>query len=169
MNKELLLIRHSDANPAYRGQSDAERELTESGAVRAMHLANYLKSRNLTADALFSGISARGRQTAELLGEKNLKPQQEIIFSDDIYESSVRIMFSLITNLDENLQRVYIVGHNPILTYLTEYLTGNIIEELEPCGVLWLSTSSELNKWSQISAATMILKEYMSPATFAQV
>lgn len=169
MNKELLLIRHSDANTAYRSQSDAERELTESGAVRAMHLANHLKSRNLTADALFSGISARGRQTAELLGEKILKPQQEIIFSDDIYESSVRIMFSLITNLDENLQRVYIVGHNPILTYLAEYLTGNIIEELEPCGVLWLSTSDELNKWSQISAGTMTLKEYMSPATFAQI
>jgi phosphohistidine phosphatase len=169
MNKELLLIRHSEATVAYRGQTDADRELTESGAVRAMQLANYLKSRSLTADALFSSISARGRQTAELLGEKILKPQQEIIFSDDIYESSVRIMFSLLTNLEENLERVYVVGHNPILTYLTEYLTGSIIEELEPCGVLFLTTSEDLNKWSQLSAGTMTLKEYISPANFAQV
>lgn len=166
MKKELLLIRHSEANAAYRGQTDADRELTESGAVRAMQLANHLKSRNLAADALISSTSARGRQTAELLGEKNLKPQQEIIFSDDIYESSVRIMFSLITNLDENLQRVYIVGHNPILTYLAEYVTGSIIEELEPCGVLWLTTEQE--KWSEIAAGTMTLQEYMSPANFAQ-
>ena len=166
MKKELLLIRHSEANASYRGQTDADRELTESGAVRAMHLANYLKSRDLPADALLSSTSARGRQTAELLAEKNLKPQQEIIFSDDIYESSVRIMLSLITNLEENLHRVYIIGHNPILTYLAEYVTGSIVEVLEPCGVLWLT--SDLENWSGVSAGTMVLKEYMDPSTFAQ-
>ena len=166
MKKELLLIRHSDTNEAYRGQTDADRALTESGQVRAMQLANYLKSRNLPADALISSIATRGRQTAELLGEKNLKPQQEIIFSDDIYESSVRIMLSLVNNLEENLQRVYIVGHNPILTYFAEYITGTIIEELEPCGVLWLSSNQE--RWSEISAGTMTLDEYMAPATFTQ-
>lgn len=167
MKKELLLIRHAEANEAYRGQSDVDRELSESGAVRAMQLANFLKSRNLQADALYSSIAARGRQTAELLAEKNLNPQQEIIFSDDIYESSVRIMLSLITNLDNSLNRVYIVGHNPILTYMAEYITGQVVEELEPCGVLWLTTDQ--NDWASVSAGSMQLKEYLAPATFTQI
>lgn len=166
MKKELLLIRHSDASEAFRGQTDADRELTESGAVRAMQLSNHLKSRGLTADALISSIAARGRQTAELIGEKNLKPQQEIIYSDDVYESSVRIMLSLINGLDDQLQRVYIVGHNPILTYMAEYITGEIIDTLEPCGVLWLETEQE--SWKEISAGSMQLKEYMAPHTFVQ-
>ena len=166
MKKELLLIRHSEASPAYRGQSDQERSLTESGSVRAMQLANHLKSRGLTADALISSIAERGRQTAELLAEKNLKSQQEIIFSEDIYESSVRIMLSLINGLDDSLQRVFIVGHNPILTYLAEYVTGEIVEVLDPCGVLLLETSQE--SWKEISAGTMQLKEYLAPSTFVQ-
>ncbi len=166
MSKELLLIRHSDANVAFRGQTDADRELTESGAVRAMQLANLLKSRNLQADLILSSTAIRGRQTAELLGEKNLKPQQEIIFSDDIYESSVRIMLSVITNLAEELQRVYIVGHNPILTYLAEYVTGNVVEVLEPCGVLWLTTDQE--QWKEVTAGSMRLKDYLSPSIFTQ-
>lgn len=166
MKRELLLIRHSEANQAYRGQTDIDRALTESGSVRAMQLANYLKSRNLQADALYSSIAERGRQTAELLAEKNLTPQQEIIFSDDIYESSVRIMLSLITHLDDSLKRVYIVGHNPILTYVAEYVTGKVVDELEPCGVFWLSTEQE--HWSEVSAGTMTFQEYLAPATFSQ-
>jgi phosphohistidine phosphatase len=166
MKKELLLIRHSDASEAFRGQTDADRELTESGAVRAMQLSNHLKSRGLTADALISSIAVRGRQTAELIGEKNLKPQQEIIYSDDVYESSVRIMLQLINGLDDGLQRVYIVGHNPILTYIAEYITGEIIENLEPCGVLWLA--GEQDSWKEIAAGSLQLKEYMAPHTFVQ-
>lgn len=167
MSKELLLIRHSDANEAFRGQTDADRELTESGAVRAMQLANYLRSRNMQADLILSSTAARGRQTAELLGEKNLNPQQEIIFSDDIYESSVRIMLTVINNLSDDVQRIYIVGHNPILIYLAEYVTGNVVEVLEPCGVLWLTT--EQAQWKEVSAGTMQLKDYLSPSTFTQV
>lgn len=167
MGKELFFIRHSEAREAYRGQPDAERELTESGAIRAMQLANYLKSKGVQPDALLSSIANRARTTADLLAEKLLNPGQEIIYHDDLYESSVRLMLAAINTFDNSWNTVILIGHNPVLPYTVEYLTGTIVETLEPGGFLRLNT--ELTDWPEISAKTMNVQEYISPSEYAQV
>jgi phosphohistidine phosphatase len=167
MGKELFFIRHSEAREAYRGQPDIERELTESGSIRAMQLANYLKSKGVQPDALLSSEAVRARTTAELLGEKLLQPGQEIVYHQDLYESSMRLMLAAINTLDNNWKTVILVGHNPVLPYTVEYLTGTILETLEPGGFLRLHT--EANDWAEISGKTMDVQEYISPSAYAQV
>lgn len=166
MGKELLFIRHSLSPEAFRGQADIERELSDGGAVRAMQLANYLKSSGLEADALLSSKARRAQTTAELLAEKILDPKQEIIFHEDLYESSVRLMLALINQLDNNWQKVVIVGHNPIIPYTVEYLTGTIVEELEPGGMLKLKADTD--NWAGISGKTMDMVEYIGPDVYMQ-
>lgn len=167
MGKELFFVRHSEAREAYRGQSDAERGLTESGSIRAMQLGNYLKEQGVQPDALFSSEAIRARHTAELLAEKVLDPGQEVVYHDDLYESSVRLMLVFINALDNSWERVMVVGHNPILAYTVEYLTGTIVDSLEPGGVLHLKT--EASDWAEISGKTMDVQSYLSPADYAQV
>lgn len=167
MGKELFFIRHSEAREAYRGQPDAERELTESGSIRAMQLANYLKGKGVQPDALLSSIANRARTTADLLAEKLLNPGQEIIYHDDLYESSVRLMLAAINTFDNSWNTVILIGHNPVLPYTVEYLTGTIVETLEPGGFLRLNT--EFTNWAEISAKTMDVQEYISPSEYAQV
>ena len=164
MSKELFLIRHSIAQEAFRGQADVERELTESGSIRAMQLANFLQAKGLQADVLFSSMANRARRTAELLSEKVLNNNQEIIFHEDLYESSVRLMLSLINSLDDNWQKVVMIGHNPIVPYTVEFLTGTIVDVLEPGGVLHLKATTD--SWAEISAKNMELVEYISPEAY---
>lgn len=165
MGKELFLIRHSIAQEAFRGQADNERELTETGAVRAMQLANYLQQKGIKVDALFSSSANRASRTAELLSEKILSNDQEVIYHEDLYESSVRLMLSLINGLDNHLEKVVLVGHNPILSYTVEYLTGTIVEVLEPGGVFRLKTTTE--NWAEVSGKNMDLVEYISPEAYS--
>ena len=166
MGKELFFIRHSLAREAYRGQPDAERALTDGGSIRAMQLANHLQNTGLKADALFSSQALRARATAELLAEKILPSPNEIIYHDDLYESSVRLMLSLINQLDDSWQKVVLVGHNPIFPYTVEFLTGTIVDTLEPGGVMILEANT--GSWAEISGKTMDLKEYIDPAVYAQ-
>lgn len=166
MGKELFLVRHSISPEAFRGQSDKDRELSDGGAVRAMQLANYLKSSGIEADALLSSDARRASRTAELLAEKVLSGQQEIIYHEDLYESSVRLMLALINQLDERWQKVMIVGHNPILPYTVEYLTGTVVEELEPGGFLRLKTDAD--SWAEISGKTMERVAYIAPEVYMQ-
>ena len=167
MGKELFFIRHSLAREAYRGQTDIERELSESGSIRAMQLGNFLHEKGVKPNAIFSSGANRAVRTSELLAEKILGPGQEIIFHDDLYESSVRLMLSLINQLENKWTQVVIVGHNPVLPYTVEYLTGNIVDNLEPGGVLKLST--EADNWAEVSGKTMDLQEYIAPGVYAQV
>ena len=166
MGKELFLIRHSIAQEAFRGQPDIERELTEVGSIRAMQLANFLQNKGLQADVLFSSMANRARKTAELLSEKILINNQEVIYHEDLYESSVRLMLALINSLDKNWEKVVMIGHNPIMPYTVEYLTGTIVDELEPGGVMHLKASSE--DWAEVSGKTMELVEYISPEVYIQ-
>lgn len=166
MGKELFFIRHSLSPEAFRGQSDKDRDLSDGGSVRAMQLANYLKSSGLEADALLSSDANRARATAELLAEKVLHSKQEIIYHEDLYESSVRLMLALINQLDPSWQRVMIVGHNPILPYTVEYLSGTIVEELEPAGMLRLKTSAD--NWAEISGNSMEVVAYIGPDVYMQ-
>ena len=164
MSKELFLIRHSVAQEAFRGQADIDRELTESGSIRAMQLANFLHGTGLQADILLSSMASRAMRTADLLAEKILPANQEIVFHDDLYESSVRLMLSLVNKLDNDLQKVVMVGHNPILPYTVEYLTGTIVEVLEPGGVLHLKASTD--NWAEVSAKNMEMVAYISPEEY---
>lgn len=164
MGKELYFIRHAPAREAFRGQPDVERELSESGSIRAMQLAGHLKNIGVKADAIFSSQAVRARTTAELLAEKILAQHQEVVYHDDLYESSVRLLLSLINQLDENLHKVVLVGHNPIIPYTVEFLTGTNVELVEPGGVLHLKADTD--SWTEISAKSMDLHEYISPEVY---
>lgn len=166
MGKDLFFIRHSEAREAYRGQTDIDRELTDSGSVRAMQLANYLKSSGIQADALLSSEANRARSTAMLLAEHVLTPDLEVIYHEDLYESSVRLMLGLINQLDNQWEKVIIVGHNPIIPYTVEYLTNTIVETLDPAGMLWLTADTD--NWAEISGKSMEMKQYLSPDRYAQ-
>lgn len=167
MGKELFFVRHSLAREAYRGQPDSERELTDGGSIRAMQLANHLKGIGLKADALLSSEAIRARATAELLTEKIGSNNQEVIYHPDLYESSVRLMVSLINQLDNKWEKVVLVGHNPIIPYTVEFLTGTIVDAMEPGGVLRVTTDSD--NWAEIAGKTMDMKEYIDPSVYAQV
>jgi phosphohistidine phosphatase len=166
MGKDLLFIRHSEAREAYRGQSDIDRDLSDSGSVRAMQLANYLNSSGFRADALLSSEAVRARATAKLLAEKVLSADQEIIYHQDLYESSVRLMLALINQLDNQWEKVILVGHNPIIPYTAEYLSNSIVDTLEPGGVLWLKADTD--NWAEISGKTMELKQSIGPSEYVQ-
>jgi phosphohistidine phosphatase len=165
--KKLLLIRHSVANPAYREQRDIERELTEGGAVRAMQLANFFKNSNLIPDAIYTSEAIRALQTSNYLAEKLLSAHQSLQVSEDIYESSVRIMVGLITKLPAGQKTVFIVGHNPILQYVGEYLSGESLDTLEPGGYYTLSLNGK--NWEEVSQGSLKFEATVTPATYAIV
>lgn len=165
--KKLYLIRHSLANEAYRGQADRDRDLTESGAVRAMQLADYLKAQQIFPQAILTSQAQRAIRTAGYLSERLLPSEQEASIHEDLYESSVRLMVKLINELDESWESVMLVGHNPILIYTAEYLTGEEVAGLEPGGVLKLTAENQ--NWAEISGKTMDLESFINPDQYAMV
>jgi phosphohistidine phosphatase len=161
MDRELFLIRHAQAEMADMNQNDKDRCLTAQGSQDAMRLGNLMKSKHIEADYIACSTSMRTRETAEYICEQIEFDPQKIYFSEDLYESSVRIILNVINNLNDSYQKVYIISHNPAITYLAEYVTGEVLGNVSPCGMVHLKLKNM--SWNMLSQDKAKLVKYYNP------
>jgi phosphohistidine phosphatase len=70
----------------------------------------------------------------------------------DLYEASVRSMLQIINELDDQIGSVVVVGHNPTISYLADYLSKDPIQSLSPAGVVYLEFQAA--SWHQLEKAS---------------
>ena len=61
-------------------------------------------------------------------------------------------MFQFVTQLDDKLQQVLCVAHNPAVSYVAEYLTEAEIGEIVPAGMAIIQFNA--GSWSEITAGS---------------
>ncbi|HAS43159.1 MAG TPA: histidine phosphatase family protein, partial [Microscillaceae bacterium] len=88
-------------------------------------------------------------------------PAKNIIFDASIYETTVEVMLWLINKIPNQHQTVMMVGHNPTITYLIEYLIEQSIGGMPTCGMALMTF--EAAEWSHVSAGTGILNWIKHP------
>jgi phosphohistidine phosphatase len=162
--KELLLVRHATANEGEQGTKDHERTLSAKGYQDATRLGYYLNKQRQVVDLMLVSPAQRTRSTAEILTEQ-MHYDGYIEYSDELYQASVRSVLSLINQQTEEINRLLIVGHNPTLTYLAEYLTGEPVSNMAPGGLFILQIPGP---WTQVSQQTATLGTYLDPEQLRQ-
>ncbi|MEO0331636.1 MAG: histidine phosphatase family protein [Bacteroidota bacterium] len=160
MVKQLLLIRHGEAQDA-QGRPDTERELSAWGYQDMVRVGHYLKEQVWHPDIVFSSTAVRAMSTAQIVAEQIQYATQRIQPTSDLYEASVRTFLSIINGQNEQISRIATVGHNPTLTYLLEYLTGEEVGNIVPGGFALIEFTVE--NWGEVSQRTGSLVMYKSP------
>ena len=161
MSKEIFLIRHARAELGEIDGKDIDRILTDEGCADAMRMGKKFQDEGHSPDVVLASTAQRTRETANYICEQVAFETSQIEFTDDLYESSVRILLGVINQLSDHSNKVWIIAHNPSISYLGEYLTGEIVNSLPPCGVLHLSTIA--NSWSELSQNSCTLEKYYDP------
>ena len=164
MVRTLYLIRHAEAEEALHGIKDFDRQLTPLGMRNASRMGKLLSDYNISPDLMVSSTALRASGTAELISDQLKLPVGKLEYLDQIYEASVRSLFNYICDLNVEYKTVVIVGHNPVLVYLGEYLTKKAINKLVPCGILQIGF--DLNSWSEVSEGNGTLMNYYAPHNF---
>ena len=93
----------------------------------------------------------------------NLIDFEKVAFTEDLYESPVRLMLSTINKVSDQQNTLFIVAHNPSISYLGESLTGEFTGNMSPGAVLHLESS--VNSWQEISQDSCSLKKFYDPIT----
>lgn len=161
MIKNLFLVRHAEAAEPTANQRDIERELTPKGYRDAPRVGRYLFEQQWRPEVILSSSAQRAVATAELLAEQLKFDTNKIKYSEDIYQASVRSLLNVITEQKDSHDQIVIVGHNPVLTYLAEYLSGEEIGNMVACGVAHIQF--EINNWAEVSKETATLVSYKTP------
>ena len=164
MSKHIILIRHAQAEGIQSGLKDIERMLTPVGSKDATRMGKLLFEANIIPDLILSSSAERTTETTKYLCEQLNFNFDKVAFEEDLYESSVRLLVNSIQKIKSEYKCVFLVAHNPSISYLAEYLTGEVIGNLPPCGVVNLS--SEIDSWEEISQGSFELVKFYDPANF---
>jgi phosphohistidine phosphatase len=151
MNRTLTLIRHAEAlwnNPS----NDHQRPLSQQGIEHACALAQELKRRSVVFDQIHSSDALRTEHTTRCLNQQLACRSNQIFIRDALYYASARTLMEIIQQLDNQMQHIAIVAHNPGLTEYCEELVGRQMAIFAPAAVVTMSLS--VDDWRAVATST---------------
>ena len=161
MSKDLYLLRHAMANEKESGQKDMDRFLASQGIQVATKIGHHFKQEGIQPDMIISSPAVRAVATATLIAEQ-LKYNTDLVhLNDELYEASVRTVLQVVNRLKNEWNKVFIVTHNPSVSYLAEYITQAEVGSIVPGGYVHIRFSKD--DWAQISEGNSELVEYKDP------
>jgi phosphohistidine phosphatase SixA len=123
MSREIVILRHAQAEPPAPGQGDIERKLSERGRHEAEAVRDWFQRHALEFDAVLCSPATRTRQTLDLVA-----PGTAVRYDERIYEASPGELIDVLESAP-GAGRVLLVGHNPGLEQLLGLLTDGRSED----------------------------------------
>jgi len=146
--KKLYLVRHAKSTREYPELTDFERPLNIRGRIDAPVMSELLKKMGITPDIILSSPANRALATARLFAEHLHYPLNKIKVVEEIYEAWRENLVDVLKKLDSGKVSVMLIGHNPGLQLLAEYLADFPHENIPTCGIVGLEL--HLDDWSDI-------------------
>ena len=146
--KTLTLIRHAKSSRKNPGLADYDRPLNKRGKRDAPMMGRRLAERGFDAGLIMTSPAARAVATAEAIAEEIEYPLTEIIANERLYGADQFELLEVIRGIDDSLDEVVLVGHNPGLTDLVDYLSAHPIGNVPTCGIVELVLDVE--SWALI-------------------
>ena len=161
--KKLIIVRHAKSDWA-NGVTDLERPLNDRGRRVAPQMRNQLKHNGGTPDYVMCSPAKRTAETASLLLH-DIYDLKTIDFRPSIYDASFFELLNLINNdVDDTVETLMLVGHNPGVNELVEYLSSAEIGWMPTCSCVCIITT--IDSWKEVSKDTFSLEWNIYPKMF---
>lgn len=162
MSKELLLLRHAKSSWDNPGIPDRERGLNKRGRRNAPAMGRALASR-LEPGAIHVSPARRAQLT--LGGLQDGWPALQgfsHLTEEALYTFSAEAVAKWIAAQDDSVARLFIIGHNPALTDLTNWLSERAsLANLPTAGFVRLTLSIE--GWAGLGEGCGTLNDKLFP------
>lgn len=158
--RELMLLRHAKSDWKDEDLADIDRPLSGRGKKNACKLGVWLNEHNLMPDLILVSPALRTQQTLKrLCNECNVST----ITVDSLYLAELDDLLQVLADAP-NAERIMLIGHNPGLESLLNYLT-NRNEEPETrlfptCSMAHIILPAE---WQNIEVGSGHLKQFITP------
>lgn len=157
--KTLLLLRHAKSSWDDPRQRDFERPLNERGLSAAPLMGLFMAKRKLRPDLILASPAERARQTAALVAEA-ARFDAPLRFDERIYEASAPRLVEVVSQVEESVETLLVVGHNPGTEELIQLLTGET-RRMPTAALARLALDAD--KWARLAGAAARLEEVIKP------
>ena len=158
----LTLIRHAEAGAPHGSRiADHNRPLTKRGREDARRLGSRLEAEGFLPDSIWTSDAERAETTARLVQKGVGLPDALVVVRASLYLAHLETLADLIRAADDDIYQLAVVGHNPGLTELWEWLSGKPGLGLPTCGIVRLELG--IACWSELQRESASLLDFGRP------
>ncbi len=161
--KNLYLIRHAKSDWNDGSNSDFERGLNKRGEKAILTMAKVLKEKKVMPDLILSSSAKRTKLTAKGLA-KAIGYSGEIKYIDALYMAEPATIQELIKDVNDKYDTLFIVGHNPETTELSNMLIDGYIDNVPTLGIVALQLPIE--GWKELRTGKEKMQFFIYPKMF---
>ena len=123
MNLYLYIMRHAKSDWSGPQTSDFERPINERGTKNAMRIGEWMNENNHIPQKIISSPALRAKETIELVTEQISKFNlEDLTYEDELYLAGFTQLIVFINTYKDKVQSLMLVGHNPGIENLVNYL-----------------------------------------------
>ncbi|MBC7951915.1 MAG: histidine phosphatase family protein [Rhodospirillaceae bacterium] len=170
--RQIFLLRHAKSSWDDPAVDDFERGLNNRGRKAARIMAKYLGKTRIRPAMILCSAATRTRATFEIIAPK--LAGVPVSFENELYEAAKGDLLDRLHRLDDHLQSVMLIGHNPGLERLTSFLcTGHgepqalsRLAEKFPTGALAV-LETKAPRWAGLDEGDCRLVDFVRPGDLA--
>jgi phosphohistidine phosphatase len=150
--KTLVLVRHAKSSWEDKNVPDFERTLNSRGKRDAPFMADILKTKNINIELILSSPAIRALSTAKMFAKELGIAEKEIIVNKNIYEAGRKDLLKILLETEDSINHLMLFGHNPGLTYLSNYLCDFETDNIPTCGIICMQL--DFDSWKYLGNKT---------------
>ncbi len=149
-NKRILIIRHAKSSWEDVELPDIVRPLNARGKQASNLMGDHLAKMQLKPELIISSPATRAFHTAITIAQKIGYRIKNIDVRPSIYFGGEGAYLEAIKELDDEIDTIYLFGHEPNCSSVSEYLAGEEINKF-PTGACF-SIRMNVNSWKETVA-----------------
>lgn len=161
MSVTLYIVRHAKAEDRAIFMADHDRKLTSDGVMAAARMGRYLREKSILPDVIISSTAPRAKDTAKVIAEQLGYDLTQIDLDEKLFDGGPKAYLAAINALPDTTQSAMIVGHNPDVSYLAEFLTHERTGSMSKGAVI--AVTFEDVAWAEVSGRTGSVSFQISP------
>ena len=122
MSRQLLILRHAKSAWDTDAPTDFERPLAKRGKKDAPRVGRWLRQQGLIPDYVVASPAERAKQTTNKVCRELGVKKNQVKWEPRIYEGDTQDLLKVLADCPQKAKTVMLVGHNPGLEFLVEYL-----------------------------------------------
>lgn len=159
--KTITIFRHAKSSWDDDSLDDYDRPLNARGKRDAPVMADRLRHAGIRPSLILSSPAKRAWSTAKKIAREISYPVEFLQREKGLYLASRSRLLDIINDQDVGFNSILVVGHNPGLTDLANYLVPDVTDNLPTCS--FLSVLVDADDWDLTSAAKITLSAFDYP------
>ncbi|NNC76586.1 MAG: histidine phosphatase family protein [Woeseiaceae bacterium] len=144
--KTLTIVRHAKSSWNNPGLSDKQRPLNKRGERDAPDMGKRIADAGIRPSLIASSPAVRAWTTARIVATQLAYPLEFLQRENSLYLASLNTILDVIVAQDNGFNNLMIVGHNPGLTELANFLSPRLTSNLPTAGVV--SVNIDQDDWN---------------------